>query len=69
MKISKLIKTLEKTKKKYGDIPVSVYEPQQLEDGFLTPVEAYLQFYTDENEKVTNLVIVDEETADTGMPY
>lgn len=61
MRISHMIEQLEKIKAQYGDIPVSVFDPDKLSEGDLVETFAHIVTGKDSEGKPT-CVVCDAET-------
>lgn len=62
-KISEFIKQLEEIKSEHGDIPVQVFNPENLVQGDLLEEEAFFVLQEDIEENVLGVTIVDKETS------
>lgn len=63
MKISKIIKELQKIQKKHGDLPVTVFDPEKIDDGEWSAVEAFISIGVDKDDKAESVTFIDYETA------
>lgn len=63
LKISDLIEQLEGIKKEHGDVPVNVFDPDEMEQSCFAATPAYIALEADAKDKVIGVTICDYESA------
>lgn len=62
MKASQFIDKLQSLINKHGDLPVNVFDPDDLEQGKMTECQAHITISCDENDNPVSFTVCDSET-------
>lgn len=65
MKASEVVVKLQELIKEHGDLEVTVFEPDKLEDGELSETIAHIAISCDDADKPVGFTFCDEETAES----
>lgn len=64
MTVSELITELESLRTEFGDLPVTVFDPDEFADGNLSPTMAFICINEDQDGTAVSVSLVDRNTAE-----